>query len=254
MKANWLATGGGFSLGGLIGLLGGPLVAGASALGGAAIGYFLGDAITNEAKKLVHPLGLQAALAGVTSTLAATVGTSGVAKAAATALYAYLKAHGADGSPTLAQLVQTFQSQSNTDPQAVQLTGALSVTSVYDTKTAAALTLYTHDPIPPATAPAPQPAPSATDVMNPMVPGAAATSGYTLYMYLKAHGNSATDSNLHKLVQQFQIDVDTDPKYPGPAPGAVPPIVFPTTLPQTGVYDANTAKALSVLTNDSISP
>ena len=257
-KTNWYAAGGGFSLGGLLGLLGGPVVAGVSALAGGAVGYFFGKKLAVGVEHLMPPSVLQALGAGGPGgTLVAQVASSGSAKPAAVALYGYLKAHGTDGSIALAQLVSAFQTANNADPTATQLTGALVRSSVYDVPTAAALTIYTQDPIPPATPPAPQPMPSLQAIANIYTPGAAATSGFNLYTYLKAHGNNPTDGSLNKLVHQFQIDVNTDPKFPGPAatvgPGILK-ILIPNKLPETGVYDAPTAAALTVMSNDAIKP
>jgi len=261
-KTNWYTVGGGGVGAGLLGLLGGPVIAAVSAAAGAAVGYFYGAKLATEAKTLLPPSAMQALGLGTTApaapTIAATVAASGLGKAAATALYAYLKANGPNGSNDLATLVSQFQQNSNSDPQGIQLTGPLPITAVYDPKTAAALTIYTHDPIPPATAPAPQPPPTPAQVADIYLPGAAATSGYNLYMYLKAHSpHSPTDGSLNKLVHQFQIDVNTDPKFPGPAAvvgaGIIARIIN-NKLPETGAYDLPTSQALTVLSNDAIAP
>ena len=262
-KTNWYTVGGGGIGAGALGLFGGPIVALVTGAIGATVGYFYGAKIATEAKTLLPPsamqaLGLGAAPAAATQTTAAQVASSGAGKAAAAALYAYLKANGPNGSNDLANLVSQFQQASNSDPQGIQLTGPLPITAAYDAKTSAALTIYTHDPIPPATAPAPQPPPTPAQVADIYLPGAAATSGYNLYMYLKAHSpHSPTDGSLNKLVHQFQIDVDTDPKFPGPAAvigQGVLARVINTPLAQTGAYDAPTAAALTVLSNDPIAP
>lgn len=257
-KANWYAAGGGGVVGGLLGLLGGPLVAAGSALVGGGLGYFFGQKLVVKAEHLIPPSALQAlGVGGTGGTQAAQVASSGSAKPAATSLYAYLKVHGADGSIPLAQLVAAFQTANNADPTAMALTGPLARTSVYDVPTAAALTIYTQDPIPPATPPAPQPPPSPAAVANIYLPGAAATSGFNLYTYLKGHGNNPTDGSLNKLVHQFQIDVNTDPKFPGPA-GVVGQgilkILVPNRLPENGIYDAATSAALTVMSSDPIKP
>lgn len=175
------------------------------------------------------------------------VAQSGAAKAAAMSLYGYLKTHGADNSPSLSALVLAFQSMSNTDPLAVQLTGPMPTTGVFDVKTAAGLTIYTHDPIPPATPPAASPPPSPAETLNVAVPGAAATSSFTLIAYLKLHGNDKS-ANLQKLVQQFQLDWDTDPKaYQGPAGQ-----LHGAAVPQTGIYDAATQHALQTFSLDPV--
>ena len=262
-KTNWYTVGGGGIGAGLLGLIGGPVVALVSGSIGAVVGYFYGAKLAAEAKTLLPPSAMQALGLGTaphvdTPTVAAQVASSGLGKAAATALYGYLKAHGPDGSNDLATLVSQFQQNSNSDPQGIQLTGPLPITAVYDPKTAAALTIYTHDPIPPASPPAPQPPPTPAQVADIYLPGAAATSGYNLYMYLKAHTpHSPTDGSLNKLVHQFQIDVNTDPKFPGPAAVIGQGIlarIIKTKLPETGAYNLATSKALTVLSNDPIQP
>jgi hypothetical protein len=183
--------------------------------------------------------------------LADQVAQSGAAHTAALALYGYLRVHGYDGSPTLANLVAAFQSTHNTDSNAVELTGPLPVSGIVDAQTSAALTIYTHDPLPPQTPPTPAPALTQAQVVNMSVPGSAETSGFNLYTYLKAHGNDRSAA-LHAFVQQFQLDVDTDAKYPGPANKTGLPSVITAPLAQTGVYDAPTAAALTVVSNDPI--
>lgn len=236
---------------------------------GALIGAVLGTGVgyLYQKKKLVPPSALQSmssvlhgllpastatGAAHPTVTLAQKVATSGPGKAAADALYAYLKANGANSSPQLAQLASAFQAASNSDPNSRTLVGILPQTGSYDNQTSAALSLYTKDPIPPATPPAPSPPPPQAVIMNGAIPGAAATSGFNLYTYLKAHGNDKSAALQH-LVLQFQLDVNTDPKFPGPAT-AIPPAIITAPLPQSGVYDAPTAAALTLMSQDPINP
>lgn len=186
-------------------------------------------------------------------TLAQQVATTGTAQPAAMNLYGYLKVHGADGSPAMTQLVGAFQTAANSDPNSTTLTGHLPTTGLYDSQTSAALTIYSHDPIPPATPPAPSSPPPMAVIMNASIPGSAATSGFNLYTYLKAHGNDKSAA-LQQLCHQFQIDVNTDPKAPGPASATGLPKTIPNPLPETGIYDAATAQALTVFSNDAISP
>lgn len=186
-------------------------------------------------------------------TLADQVAQGGTARGAALALYGYLKVHGADQSPAFANLVIAFQSMNNSDPNAVTLTGPLQPNGIFDRNTSAALTIYTHDPIPPATPPAPSPPPPPSVVMNASIPGAAAVSGFNLFTYLKAHGNDRSPA-LQKLVQQFQLDVNTDPKFAGPANGTGLPTIIKTRLQETGMYDVPTANALAVETPERINP
>jgi hypothetical protein len=183
-------------------------------------------------------------------TLADQVATSGKARGAAASLYAYLKVHGPDGTSDLAQLISDFQGLTNSDSMALELTGPVPISAIYDVKTSAALTLYTHDPIPPATPPAPQPPPTQAQVADIYFPGSAAISGSNLWSYLQKHGNTPTDGSLQKMVHQFQIDVNTDPKFPGPASvigqGVLVRLV-PNKLPENGIYDEATAKALKIM-------
>lgn len=262
-RPRWIAGASAGGMGALLGLkFGGPPGAVAGAIVGALGGYFLEGAVAAEAQKLlhlVHPSSFQANAAGApVSTVAQNVAQNGLAKTSAAALYAYLKVHGPDGTSDLAELVSAFQSQSNSDPQALGLTGPLGVSGVYDPKTSAALSLYTHDPIPPATPPAAQPLPSPTQVADVYLPGAAATSGFNLFTYLQGHGgNKATDGAQNKLVHQFQIDVNTDPKFPGPAGvvgNGILKILVTSPLGETGAYDAQTAAALAILSGTLIKP
>jgi hypothetical protein len=254
-KINWKPVGGVGLLGGGIGLFGGPAGALIGAVVGGVVGLALGKTIVAEVQKIIPPSAMQSpGEPTVHQTVADQVADTGLAKPAATALYAYLKVHGPDGSPDLGGLLTTFQNISNTDPQATALTGGLPVTGVYDVKTSAALTLYTHDPIPPATPPAIQPPPTPAQIANVFLPGAAANSGFNLHQYLKVHGNSRTDGSLQKLVHQFQIDVNSDPKYPGPA--ALPPMIMlvKTRLTEDGIYGPAVAAALTIMSDDPIKP
>lgn len=256
---NWLPTGGGAGAGALLGLKvsGSPLGALLGGAVGGAIGWFYGGKIATP----LAPAALQSAAHVVQGGPAAPVAPqkstaqqvaeSGKARASAAALYAYLKVHGPDGTSDLAQLVANFQGMNNSDPQALELVGPLPISAVFDVKTSAALTLYTHDPIPPATPPAAQPLPTLAQTADIYLPGSAALSGSNLYQYLQVHGNTPTDGNLQKLVHQFQIDVNTDPKFPGPAAKlgeGILRILVANKLPENGIYDAATAAAIKVMT------
>lgn len=223
------------------------LIAAAVVLGGYAVAKYYKGGIPSFLSLT------QMGNAPVHLTLADQVATTGVARGAALALYGYLKVHGADNSPAFSNLVIAFQSTSNTDPNAVTLTGPLPTSGIYDAYTSAALSLYTHDPVPPATPPAPAPVLTVAQAQNMAIPGAAATSGFNLYTYLKAHGNDKS-ANLQKLVQQFQLDVDTDGKFGGPANKTGLPTIITTPLAQTGVYDAPTVTALRVMAPDAPNP
>jgi hypothetical protein len=186
-----------------------------------------------------------------TPTLAAQVASTGPAKPAAQALYAFLKKNGNAQSPALSVLVQTFQKSSNLDASSNHLIGTLPETGVYDAATSAGLTMYTHDPVPMSPGAPPPPPPSPAVVANPLIPGAASSSGFNLYTYLKASKARSGDTYT-QLVKQFQTDVNTDPKFPGPASADGLPKVVHTALTITGSYDAPTAAALTVVSADPI--
>ncbi len=261
-KTSLTPTLSGGGLGGIGGLIAaGPVGLAIGAVVGAAVGYAYGTKLAKDIESVIPPSAMQliTGATGATSTQlphvanAQVVASTGKAKSAAAALYGYLKANGANGSPELTSLITQFQSVSNTDPDATMLTGPLPVTAKYDVKTAAALTIYTSDPIPPATPPAPSPPPLPSQ-MNIGTPGAVATSGFTLHQYLKVHGNNPTDGSLKQLVQQFQLDFNSDPKGPGPAASYPFIPLIKTPLAVTGIYGAPEAKALSILSGDTINP
>lgn len=177
---------------------------------------------------------------------------SGVAVASAKALHDYLKAHKYDGSPTLRGLVTTFQKATNSDPMAKSLHGPVPTDGAYDSRTAAALTVYTKDPIPAEPSAPPMPPPTKAQVLDASTPGAANISGFNLYSYLKAHGNNNSDDE-KTLVRAFQRDVNNDPKFPGPV-GAQLVKLITTPLVESGIYDVPTAKALQVDSGEYVAP
>ena len=259
-KTNWLLPGGGGVGGGLLGwLVAGPVGAGVGVvLGGAGL-YFFGAKVVAWEQKLLPASALQALVGGTPAeqphmTVAQQVATSGTARPAAQALYAYLKVHGPDGSSQMSQMVSAFQTASNSDPNAIVLSGPLPISAVYDPQTSAALTLYTGDPIPAATPPAATPPPPPAQVSDYSIPGSAATSGFNLMVYLQAHGNSPSDLNLQHLVKQFQLDFNTDPKSIGPAAAYPMSPLIKTPLPQTGIFETATAAALSKITGQTFKP
>jgi hypothetical protein len=154
---------------------------------------------------------------------------SGPAAPFAHNLYDYLKAHGLDGSAKLGGLILDFQTNHNKDKVGSTLTGPVPQNGQYDRLTSGALTIYTGDPIaadPKAPLP---PVPTLGEQMTSKSPGAAANSAFNLFQYLKAHKYDPSDKNLSNLVTIFQTDVNTDPKFPGPAygPSPKPPIIIP---------------------------
>jgi hypothetical protein len=183
-------------------------------------------------------------------TVADNVFNNGKAKANALALYSYLKTHGTTNTPELNAMIKGFQQLHNADPEAYKLTGPIPVNGLYDVRTSAALTLYSHDPIPAdPLSPLPPIPTNQAEINNIMKPGSAATSAYNVYMYIKAHGKD-NSSTMKQLVRQFQYDWNTDPKVGGPAnkmPLKTPP-QFNFTIPVTGNYDAPTQKAMGLFT------
>lgn len=172
------------------------------------------------------------------SSFAESVQKNGVAVPYAHNLHDYLKAHGYDSSAKLNQLTKDFQVNHNSDKVARTLSGELPVDGNFDQRTSAALTIYTGDPIPPDPKAPPIPVPSLGEVITSTTPGSAAISGFNLYQFLKTNAkvvngqwdeSGTNKATLQALVLQFQKDVNTDPKFPGPAyaPSPKPPIMIP---------------------------
>jgi hypothetical protein len=223
----------------------------------AAVGYFLfgtsaGQSLTGAWRKKIAGLVIHSPL-GQTATLAASTYASGPALGPAKALYTFLKKNGNGQNPNLAALVVAFQSASNADSVSNHLVGTLTSAGVYDAATSAALTVYTHDPLPPSPGAPAAPPPSQAVIMNPLIPGAAASSGFNLYTWLKGNPKPWSGPVYTQLVQQFQTDVNTDPKFAGPASADGLPKVITSPIPVTGVYDADTSSALTVVSSDPIS-
>jgi hypothetical protein len=182
--------------------------------------------------------------------LAQQVRDDGRAKAAAAALLAYLKASGNASTPALSGLVYNFQSIHNSDPMAVLVGGAknLPATGVYDAQTASVLTVYTGTPYPPT--PGAPKAPIVTvaqEIAAPtFVASSAATTGFTLYMWLTNNASDRSSAALKQLVGDFQASANTDPMFPGPKSAIGKNPKFPKALRTDGVYDQATANALSI--------
>lgn len=235
----------------------------AGGLGLIGIGYEVYKKL-NASKVVVtpgqHPATPTGELGNGPGTVVYQVATTGPARAAAMTLYQALKTYGSNpaqgtqGSVAIMAATQAFQNAANSDPNSKSLSGPLPTTGIYDARTAAALTMYTNDPIaasksaPPPIPPAPN-TPAATDYSTP---GDAATAGYNLYMYLKAHGDDNSPDE-QDLVSTFQNLVNTDPKFPGPS-GALKPQLVTTPLKTTAIYDGPTATALAVVSGDYRAP
>lgn len=165
-------------------------------------------------------------------------------------LHDWLKAN---KQPAPVAMVQAFQVTANSDPMAVALAGPLPTNGIFDVKTSAALTMYTGDPIVPDPAAPPPPAPTLAQTMDMSVPGNAAISSFNLYQYLKVHGNDKSKDE-QVLVKQFQLDVNTDPKFPGPAATPGLPKIIMSKLQVNGNYDDATMKALALSDPDGKAP
>jgi hypothetical protein len=148
-------------------------------------------------------------------------------------------------------LVATFQLACNAEPACMAiLDHPLRTDGGFDAATAAMLTVMTGCSFIPA---APM---TVNDRINSAGPAAFSATG--LYAYLRKFGNvnyygqafKENDTTLSRLVKQFQHDVNTDPKYPGPSTADGKAMTNP--LPVTGQYDPDTAAALSHVTMDHI--
>jgi hypothetical protein len=155
-------------------------------------------------------------------------------------------------------LVTAFQTAVNADTSAKKLAGKLPVTGIFDLPTSAALNVYTGGVYYPDTQ-GKQFAVLPAVILNDIgAPGAVAFTGTLLYSYLKQHGNDGSDT-LKNFVSQFQHDVNTDPKFSGPAgkpptvPSAIPKMVK-SPLTVDGSYGPRTADALAVTSFDRIAP
>lgn len=159
----------------------------------------------------------------------------GKAVPAAKALYAHLKSRGVvTDTPVQRQLVLAFQKAHNSDRLGKGLGGALSEDGMYGPGTSGALTMYTNDPIPGDPRFQPRAATLGEVLTNKVIgengsnAGVAYRSQFNLVQYLKKHGLTHS-ADQKALVRQFQVDVNTDPLFPGPAykPSPKPPIVHP---------------------------
>jgi hypothetical protein len=179
------------------------------------------------------------------TTLASVLRDTGKSLPEAKALYAYLKTKGNDGSPALHNLIYAFQQATGSDPNALHLSGPVPSSGLYDALTSAALTLYTGDPIAaPMTGPS-VPITSLSQANDISTPGGAALSGYNLFSAIQKR---ITGLGLKALVLQFQHDVNTDPKFPGPAVAKGFPAVIHSRLKEDGALGPATLAALKVLT------
>lgn len=151
-------------------------------------------------------------------TFVSQVQAEGPARPQAYALMDYIKKNGYKGAP-YRDLVAAFQTATNADQMAVALHGPIPVNGIYDTKTSGALSMYTGEVIPAdPNAPLP-PKPEFKEIVDITKPGAAAISAFNLQVYFRTHKHDKNNPTEKALVKQFQRDVNTDPKYPGPAFG-----------------------------------
>ena len=198
-------------------------------------------------------------------TQAAVVSTAGPAVGAAHDLYDAILAHGyLNAGP----LITAFQVTANGDPKSVQLHGLIPVTGKFDLPTSAALTIYTGLPVPPDPSIAPVYSPIKTPeqaVANPddmTTPGPGAMAASNLYAYLKLHPNvnksgkqfKKTDAVLFDLVKGFQVAVNHDPKFPGPAYAIPAAAIIKKPLSEDGQYGKGTSDALAAVSFERINP
>jgi hypothetical protein len=145
------------------------------------------------------------------------------------------------------QLVAAFQQATNADPDSRALIGPVPVTGIYDPRTAAALTMYTEDPVPAHESVPDVPVPtSPASILMTGIPGNAAASGSNLYVYLRSHGRDGSRA-LSQLIRRFQHSVNTDPKFPGPANQSGLPVLIVDPLRVTGLLDGRTLRALGIV-------
>jgi peptidoglycan hydrolase-like protein with peptidoglycan-binding domain len=174
-----------------------------------------------------------------------TVQAEGPARTPAYTLHDYIKSNGYKG-PQFKGLVAAFQQATNNDPMAVALHGPIPTDGIYNAQTSGALSMYTGDVIPAdPNAPLP-PKPKFADIVDITKPGAAAISAFQLQVFFKKNKHDKNNPLERNLVRQFQHDVNTDPKAPGPAlaiPG-LPKLIG--RLAEDGDFGSSTRKALDV--------
>jgi len=150
-------------------------------------------------------------------TFVSQVQSTGNAVQAAHDLFDYLKAHGYDGSQVLSAYVLDFQKKHNSDPMAKALAGQLIENGKYDLKTSPALSMMIGDVVPAdPSAPIP-PKPTFGELTDVTKPGAASLAAFNLQVWFKTRKHDKSNPVEKMLVKQFQSDVNTDPKFPGPA-------------------------------------
>ena len=157
----------------------------------------------------------------------------------------YLHANGLDGSPGLKMLVSQFQK--NARANKVGYADAMLQDGVYDLPTSAALTIAIGQPIAPDTQGKPFASYPFSVTTNPDGSNAASASATNLWSYLRAHGNDHSPM-LAAFTKQFQHDVNTDPRFPGPAAlGAAKQVQkFKAKIKEDGVFGKDTTVALKV--------
>lgn len=198
-------------------------------------------------------------------TQAATVALQGPAIDAAHALYDAILANGYSNA---GPLIQAFQVAANSDPKSVELHGLIPTTGRFDLPTSAALTVYTGLPVPPD----PGVAQVYTSITTPaavlanpddmLVPGPGAMAASNLYAYLKLHPNvnksgaqfKKKDATLFDLVKSFQVAVNHDPKFPGPAYAIPAAAIIKKPLGEDGQYGKGTSDALAAVSFERINP
>ena len=164
---------------------------------------------------------------------------------AAIQLSDYLHASGLDNSPRMQALTANFQSQAKR--KNIGYSDAMTQPGVYDLATSAALTVAIGAPIPPDTQGKQFASYPFSVTSNPTGSNAASASATNLWSYLRSHSNDHSPM-LAILTKQFQHDVNTDPRYPGPAALGIAKSAqkFKTKIKEDGLIGTTTTNALKV--------
>lgn len=181
--------------------------------------------------------------------LSGQLSVEGPAMPQAHALFDYLKTNGTANTQELKRLTLDFQRAHNANVAAKKVTGELVEDGLYGPMTSAALTVYTGQPIPPATSM------QKTVPTSPSSPGTAALAASNLYAYLKLNGAKNDGKAERKtLIKIFQHAVNTDPLYPGPASPNASTRIIKEKLVEDGLYGPKTSDALAAINFERIPP
>jgi hypothetical protein len=177
------------------------------------------------------------------------VSLRGPARQSAMQLYNVLSHYGTARTPQLHRLVLTFQRAHNSDALAIRLAGRLPRTGHFDARTAATLTMYTGQSIPPTVGAPRPPNPPFREILNSNIPGNAALAGFNLGTDLRNRGVIHDERQKH-LIREYQREINRDPKFPGPAWARGTRPMIPQRLRENGRYSHEVARALSLQTHN----